>query len=102
MLQTLTPLVDPISIDEAFLDLDGTERLHGLQPALVLIHFAVAVEKEIGIMASAGLSYCKFLAKVASDFRKSRGFAVISETETLGFLAAQPATMIWGGDKALP
>lgn len=100
MMQALTPLVEPLSIDEAFLDLDGTERLHGLPPALVLARFAAAVEKEIGITVSAGLSYCKFLAKVASDLRKPRGFAVIGEAEALAFLAPQPVTMIWGVGKA--
>ncbi|MDH4984881.1 DNA polymerase IV [Aminobacter anthyllidis] len=100
MMQALTPLVEPLSIDEAFLDLDGTERLHGLPPALVLARFAATVEKEIGITVSAGLSYCKFLAKVASDFRKPRGFSVIGEAEAVGFLAQQPVTMIWGVGKA--
>jgi DNA polymerase-4 len=100
MMQALTPLVEPLSIDEAFLDLDGTERLHGLPPALVLARFAATVEKEIGITVSAGLSYCKFLAKVASDLRKPRGFAVIGEAEALAFLAPQPVTMIWGVGKA--
>lgn len=100
MMQALTPLVEPLSIDEAFLDLAGTERLHGLPPAVVLARFALAVEKEIGITVSAGLSYCKFLAKIASDFRKPRGFSVIGEAEAVGFLAAQPVTMIWGVGKA--
>ena len=58
------------------------------------------VEKEIGITVSAGLSYCKFLAKVASDFRKPRGFSVIGEAEAAGFLAGQPVTLIWGVGKA--
>ncbi|MBZ9794605.1 DNA polymerase IV [Mesorhizobium sp. ES1-4] len=100
MMQALTPLVEPLSIDEAFLDLAGTERLHGLPPAVVLARFALAVEKEIGITVSAGLSYCKFLAKIASDFRKPRGFSVIGEAEAVGFLATQPVTMIWGVGKA--
>lgn len=100
MMQALTPLVEPLSIDEAFLDLAGTERLHGLPPAVVLARFAMAVEKEIGITVSSGLSYCKFLAKVASDFRKPRGFSVIGEAEAVGFLATQPVTMIWGVGKA--
>ena len=100
MMQALTPLVEPLSIDEAFLDLAGTERLHGLPPAVVLARFALAVEKEIGITVSAGLSYCKFLAKIASDFRKPRGFSIIGEAEAVGFLAAQPVTMIWGVGKA--
>jgi len=100
MMQALTPLVEPISIDEAFLDLAGTERLHGLPPALVLARFALQVEKEIGITVSAGLSYCKFLAKVASDFRKPRGFSIIGEGEAQSFLAEQPVTLIWGVGKA--
>lgn len=100
MMQALTPLVEPLSIDEAFLDLAGTERLHGLPPAVVLARFALAVEKEIGITVSAGLSYCKFLAKIASDFRKPRGFSVIGEAEAIDFLAPQPVTMIWGVGKA--
>ncbi len=100
MMQALTPLVEPISIDEAFLDLAGTERLHGRPPALVLAQFALDVEREIGITVSVGLSYCKFLAKVASDFRKPRGFSVIGEAEAVGFLAEQPVTLIWGVGKA--
>ncbi|MGX5842746.1 DNA polymerase IV [Mesorhizobium sp. ArgA1] len=100
LMQALTPLVEPLSIDEAFLDLAGTERLHGMPPAVVLARFALTVEKEIGITVSAGLSYCKFLAKVASDFRKPRGFSVIGEAEALGFLAEQPVTLIWGVGKA--
>lgn len=100
LMQALTPLVEPLSIDEAFLDLAGTERLHGMPPAVVLARFALTVEKEIGITVSAGLSYCKFLAKVASDFRKPRGFSVIGEAEALGFLAEQPVTLIWGVGRA--
>ena len=100
MMFALTPLVEPISIDEAFLDLAGTQKLHGEPPARVLARFATAVEAEIGITVSVGLSYCKFLAKVASDFNKPRGFAVIGEAEALGFLADQPVTLIWGVGKA--
>jgi DNA polymerase-4 len=100
LMQALTPLVEPLSIDEAFLDLAGTERLHGMPPAVVLARFALTVEKELGITVSAGLSYCKFLAKVASDFRKPRGLSVIGEVEALGFLAEQPVTLIWGVGKA--
>lgn len=100
LMQALTPLVEPLSIDEAFLDLAGTERLHGMPPAVVLARFALTVEKELGITVSAGLSYCKFLAKVASDFRKPRGLSVIGEAEALGFLAEQPVTLIWGVGKA--
>ncbi len=100
MMQALTPLVEPLSIDEAFLDLAGTEDMHGRPPALVLADFARRVEKEIGITVSAGLSYCKFLAKIASDMRKPRGFSVIGEAEAPGFLSGQPVTLIWGVGKA--
>lgn len=100
MMQDLTPLVQPISIDEAFLDLSGTERLHHDPPARVLAAFARRVEKEIGITVSVGLSYCKFLAKVASDLRKPRGFSVIGEKEAVSFLGPRPVTTIWGVGKA--
>ena len=99
-MQALTPLVEPISIDEAFLDLSGTERLHGLPPALVLARFVATIEREVGVTVSAGLSYCKFLAKVASDFRKPRGFSVIGRHEAVSFLADQPVTLIWGVGQA--
>ncbi|MEN0119580.1 MAG: DNA polymerase IV [Agrobacterium cavarae] len=100
MMQDLTPLLQPISIDEAFLDLSGTERLHHDPPARVLAQFARRVEKEIGITVSVGLSYCKFLAKVASDLQKPRGFSVIGEREATRFLATRPVTTIWGVGKA--
>ncbi|MGB3500923.1 MAG: DNA polymerase IV [Mesorhizobium sp.] len=100
MMNALTPMVEPVSIDEAFLDLAGTERLHSMPAALVLGRFAREVEREIGISVSIGLSYCKFLAKIASDMNKPRGFSVIGEAEALSFLADQPVTMIWGVGKA--
>lgn len=99
MMQALTPLVEPISIDEAFLDLAGTARLHGVPPALVLARFARQVETEVGVTVSAGISYCKFLAKIASDLRKPRGFSVIGEAEAVPFLAGQPVSLIWGVGK---
>lgn len=100
MMLALTPLVEPISIDEAFLDLSGTRKLHGAAPALVLARFAAQVEKEVGITVSVGLSYCKFLAKVASDMNKPRGFSVIGRAEAVDFLAPKPVTLIWGIGKA--
>lgn len=100
MMQALTPLVEPLSIDEAFLDLAGTERLHGVSAAGSLAGLAARVESEIGITVSVGLSYNKFMAKVASDLDKPRGFAVLGRAEALEFLAAQPVGMIWGVGKA--
>ncbi|MDM9619692.1 DNA polymerase IV [Rhizobium sp. S96] len=100
MMQDLTPLVQPLSIDEAFLELGGTQRLHHDPPARTLAKFARRVEKEIGITVSVGLSYCKFLAKVASDLQKPRGFSVIGREEAVSFLAPRPVTTIWGVGKA--
>jgi DNA polymerase-4 len=100
MMQDLTPLVQPLSIDVAFLELAGTERLHHAPPARILAKFAKRVQDEIGISVSVGLSYCKFLAKVASDLQKPRGFSVIGQEEALEFLAARPVTTIWGVGKA--
>jgi DNA polymerase IV len=100
MMLDLTPLVQPISIDEAFLDLAGTERLHHDPAARTLAKFAKRVESEIGITVSVGLSYCKFLAKVASDLQKPRGFSVIGQAEAVEFLAPRPVTTIWGVGKA--
>lgn len=98
-MQELTPLVEPLSVDEAFLDLSGTERLHGAAPAIVLARFARQIEQEIGITVSVGLSYCKFLAKMASDIQKPRGFSVIGREEALSFLAQRPVSAIWGVGK---
>jgi len=95
----LTPLVEPVSIDEAFMDLSGTERLHGTSPAKALAGFADRVEREIGITVSIGLSCNKFLAKIASDLDKPRGFAVIGGDEAAAFLAAKPVTQIFGVGK---
>jgi DNA polymerase-4 len=100
LMQELTPLVQPLSIDEAFLELRGTERLHHDPPARTLAKFARRIEQEIGITVSVGLSYCKFLAKVASDLQKPRGFSVIGAAEALDFLKDQPVTLIWGVGKA--
>lgn len=96
----LTPLVEPLSIDEAFLDLAGTEKLHGAMPAVVLARFAAAVEREVGITLSVGLAPNKFLAKIASDLDKPRGFSVIGAGEARAFLATRPVTAIWGVGRA--
>src|SRR5476651_1989559 len=92
----LTPLVEPLSIDEAFLDLTGTERLHGMSAAKVLARFAGEVERDIGITVSIGLSVNKFLAKIASDMDKPRGFAVLGQAEAAEFLAPKPVGFIYG------
>src|SRR4051794_16503039 len=96
----LTPQDEPLSIDEAFMDLTGTERLHGMTPARSLARFARRVESEIGITVSIGLSANKFLAKIASDLDKPRGFAVLGKDEAIAFLAPKPVGFIWGVGKA--
>ena len=101
MMRALTPLVEPLSIDEAFLDLNGTEALHGGPPAQSLASLALKIEREVGITVSIGLSYNKSLAKVASDLDKPRGFALIGEAEALDFLAPRPVSTIWGVGKSL-
>ncbi len=95
-MQALTPLVEPLSIDEAFLDLAGTERVHGMIPAKVLARFARNVEREIGITVSVGLSCNKFLAKIASDLDKPRGFAALDQDEARAMLADKPVGFIFG------
>jgi DNA polymerase-4 len=95
-MQALTPLVEPLSIDEAFLDLAGTQRVHGMIPAKVLARFAREVERDIGITVSVGLSCNKFLAKIASDLDKPRGFAALDQEEARELLAAKPVGFIFG------
>ncbi|MBN9599803.1 MAG: DNA polymerase IV [Afipia sp.] len=92
----LTPLVEPLSIDEAFLDLTGTERVHGMIPAKVLARFATQVERDVGITVSVGLSANKFLAKIASDLDKPRGFAVLGQDDACTLLAGKPVGFIYG------
>ena len=96
MMLELTPLVEPLSIDEAFMDLSGTESLHCASPAATLAALARRVETELAITLSIGLSTNKFLAKIASDLDKPRGFAVIGRAEARSFLAAKPVGLLWG------
>jgi DNA polymerase-4 len=96
MMLALTPLVEPVSIDEAFMDLSGTARLHGMSPAKALAGFATEVERRLAITVSVGLSCNKFLAKIASDLDKPRGFAVLGGADAAAFLAPRPVTLIFG------
>lgn len=100
-MRRLTPLVEPVSIDEAFLDMSGTERLHGVSPAVALIGLAIRIEREIGVTVSIGLSHNKFLAKLASDMDKPRGISVIGLAETLDRLAPMDVARIWGVGRSL-
>ncbi|MBF9045541.1 DNA polymerase IV [Rhodobacterales bacterium LSUCC0031] len=96
MMTDLTPAIEPLSLDEAFLDLSGTARLHGAPPAILLAGLVKRMQTELGITGSIGLSHNKFLAKLASDLDKPRGFSVIGQAETLDFLRDKPVRMIWG------
>ena len=99
LMKKLTPLVQPISIDEAFLDLRGTEKLHGLTPAETILNLVRNIHKNVGITVSVGLSHNKFLAKLSSDLDKPNGFAVIGQSETLYRLAPMQVEKIWGVGK---
>ncbi len=99
-MEDLTPSIEPLSLDEAFLDLGGTHRLHGAPPAVMLAGLVKRMEDELGISGSIGLSHNKFLAKVASDLDKPRGFSVIGKAETAAFLKDKPVRMIWGVGQA--
>ncbi len=96
MMLELTPLVEPLSIDEAFLDLTGTETLHRAPPAETLARLAKRIETELGLTVSIGLAPNKLLAKIASDLDKPRGFAVLGQAEAQDFLADKPVGLLWG------
>ena len=100
MMLELTPSVEPLSLDEAFMDLSGTEKLHGAPPAIMLARLVKRMHDELGLTGSIGLSHNKFLAKVASDLDKPRGFSVIGRAETADFLRDKPVRMIWGVGQA--
>ena len=96
MMLELTPAVEPLSLDEAFMDLTGTARLHGAPPAVLLARLVRRMKAELGVTGSIGLSHNKFLAKIASDLDKPQGFSVIGRAETAAFLRARPVRIIWG------
>ncbi len=96
LMDELTPKIEPLSLDEAFMDLTGTERLHGHPPAVMLARLVKRMKDEVGVTGSIGLSHNKFLAKVASDLDKPRGFAIIGARETPAFLHDKPVGLIWG------
>ena len=96
MMDELTPKVEPLSLDEAFMDLSGTQRLHGAAPAVMLARLIKRMKSELGLTGSIGLSHNKFLAKVASDLDKPRGFSIIGKQETTEFLRPKSVRLIWG------
>lgn len=96
MMQDMTPVIEPLSLDEAFMDLRGTETLHKAPPAVMLARLVNRMKDELGLTGSIGLSHNKFLAKIASDLDKPRGFSVIGQADTARFLQGKPVRMIWG------
>ena len=99
LMKEMTPAIEPLSLDEAFLDLTGTARLHGEDPAVQMARLVQRMQDELGLTGSVGLSHNKFLAKVASDLDKPRGFSVIGKAETDDFLRDRPVALIWGVGK---
>ncbi len=96
MMLDVTPLVEPLSIDEAFLDLSGTERLHQSAPALTLLRLQRRILDQVGVTVSVGLSFNKFLAKTASDLDKPDGFSVIGRGEAPDFLKSLKVSDVFG------
>jgi DNA polymerase IV len=101
LMNELTPLVQPLSIDEAVLDLSGTEALHGAAPAVVLARFAGAVEKQVGVTVSIGLAANRLMAKIAAGRGKPRGFTVIDAGEAASLLAPESVRLLPGVGAAL-
>ncbi len=101
LMEALTPLVQPLSIDEAVLDLKGTEALHRAPPAVVLAGFAREVERQVGVTVSIGLAPNRLMAKLAAERDKPRGFAVIGTDEAAAWLAPQPVGLLPGVGPAL-
>jgi len=91
----LTPLVQTLSLDEAWIDLSGTERLNGGPPALQLVRLQAWIEAETGLTVSIGLAPNRFLAKIASELDKPRGFSVIG-AEAPALLAPKPVNILPG------
>jgi DNA polymerase-4 len=96
MMRQLTPLVEPVSIDEAYLDLSGTEKLHGAPPVVSMMRLQKRVETEMNLTVSVGLASNKFLAKTASEADKPRGFFVLSIGEAPEYLSTQSVRVIGG------
>ena len=96
LMEELTPAIEPLSLDEAFLDLTGTARLHGAPPAVMLARLVQQIEVQVGVTGSIGLSHNKFLAKIASDLDKPRGFSIIGRAETADFLRLKSLRILWG------
>ena len=91
----VTPLVQPVGLDEAFLDVTGCQRLHG-PPETIARRIRLTIRRETGLTASVGVACCRFVAKIAYDLGKPDGLTVIPEKDMLARLAPLPASRIWG------
>lgn len=101
LLRTFTPLVEPVSIDEAYLDVAGCERLHG-SPAAIAAAIKQKVRDQLQLTCSVGIAPCKFLAKIASDMDKPDGLTYIRPEAAVGFARRLPVGKVPGvGRKTL-
>ena len=91
-----SPVIEPLSVDEAFLDLTGTERLLGADPVAIGRAMKSQVRSETGLTASVGAASNKFLAKLASDLEKPDGLTVITPATLDAILLPLPVERIWG------
>ena len=99
ILREYTPLVEPLSLDESFLDVTGSEKLFG--PALQIAReIKRRIREDLGLTASAGIAPNKFLAKIASDFRKPDGLVEIKAEGVREFLRDLPIAKLWGVGKS--
>jgi DNA polymerase-4 len=95
ILRRFTPKVEPISIDEAFLDVAGSEQLFG-EPAEIARRIKAAIRDERGLTASVGVAATRLVAKIASELRKPDGLVVVPAGEEAAFLAPLPIERLWG------
>ena len=97
--QRYTPMIEPLSLDEAFLDVRGSESLFGSAEQIGL-QIRDAIAAELGLVASVGVAPNKFLAKIASDLQKPAGFCVVRGDQIQAFLDPLPISRLWGVGKA--
>ncbi len=100
-MRRLSPQIQPLSIDEAYVDLSASQRLHGQAPYEVLLAFQDWVATHMGLTLSVGLAHNKLLAKIASDLEKPKGFSVLGPKDGAEFLTDQPVRILWGVGPAL-
>jgi DNA polymerase IV len=98
ILRSFTPLVEPLSLDEAFLDVTSSEQLFGAAHTIAR-GIKDRIHRETQLTASAGIASTKFVAKIASDMRKPNGLVEVRDEEVLAFLHPLPVTRLWGVGK---